>query len=142
MFLVEIKTIIYLKTKKPQKFGKDYLPRIISKLMWPLLVVKLLDMSVASKPGEQIFYYEAKKNWWSRAGTPAKCRSVNLEARTQKCFMILGQSTTQSGVSTVILTATVGALRKSGNNVFMQYVKPATKNLLNLNTKTLTSVAV
>ena len=23
------------------------------------------------EPGERIFYYDAKKNWWSRAGVPA-----------------------------------------------------------------------
>ncbi len=37
----------------------------------------------------RIFYYQAKKNWWSRSGIPEKCQPMSQGGRILKFFMNL-----------------------------------------------------
>ena len=78
------------------------------------------------KEGERIFYYNAKKNWWSRAGVPSNMPAGEpggpdsemfydfgqmfniLDA--VKCFTILELRTTLNGENTAILIAIAAAL--------------------------------
>ncbi len=75
------------------------------------------------KPGERIFYYEAKKNWWSRAGVPAKMPIGEPGGPDSEMFYDFGTPHDTKYGEHCHPNCDCGRFMEIGNNVFMQYVK-------------------
>lgn len=80
------------------------------------------------KPGEHIFYYNEKKNWWSRAGVPANMPLGEPGGPDSEMFWDFGaehklheQSVWASEPCHV--NCDCGRFMEIGNNVFMEYVR-------------------
>lgn len=58
----------------------------------------------------RIFYYDAKKNWWSRAGTPENMPAGEPGGPDSEVFTTLVRLMTPNGVQNVTLTVTAAAL--------------------------------
>ena len=82
----------------------------------------------------RIFYYDAKKNWWSRSGTPEKMPVGEPGGPDSEVFYDFGSSTESKGGHANVEADTVwgphchpncdcGRFLEIGNSVFMQYVK-------------------
>ena len=56
----------------------------------------------------RIFYYDADKNWWSRAGAPENMPEGEPGGLIPKCFMISKLRTTRNTGLIAILIATAG----------------------------------
>ncbi len=76
------------------------------------------------KEGERIFYYEAKKNWWSRAGTPDKMPAGEPGGPDSEIFYEFTdvQHDTRFGEH-CHPNCDCGRFLEIGNSVFMQYLK-------------------
>ncbi len=82
------------------------------------------------KQNERIFYYDAKKNWWSRAGVPENMPAGEPGGPDSEMFYDFGPLTAQ-GVSRhdskfgkeCHPNCDCGRFLEIGNSVFMQYVK-------------------
>ncbi len=80
--------------------------------------------------GGRIFFYEAKKNWWSRAGVPEKMPAGEPGGPDSEVFYDFGP-TTSSGQARHDTTfgahchpnCDCGRFMEIGNSVFMQYIK-------------------
>jgi len=75
------------------------------------------------KPGERIFYYEGKKNWWSRAGVPAKMPIGEPGGPDSEMFYDFGTPHDTKYGEHCHPNCDCGRFMEIGNNVFMQYVK-------------------
>ena len=75
------------------------------------------------KDGERIFYYEAKKNWWSRAGVPDKMPVGEPGGPDSEMFYDFGTEHDPKWGEHCHPNCDCGRFMESGNNVFMQYVK-------------------
>lgn len=80
------------------------------------------------KPGERIFYYAEKKNWWSRTGVPANMPVGEPGGPDTEMFWDFGadrQMHEQSAWKDEPChpNCDCGRFVEIGNNVFMQYVK-------------------
>ncbi len=75
------------------------------------------------KPGERIFYYEAKKNWWSRAGTPEKMPVGEPGGPDSEMFYDFGTPHDPKYGEHCHPNCDCGRFMEIGNNVFMQYLK-------------------
>lgn len=75
------------------------------------------------KEGERIFYYEAKKNWWSRAGVPAKMPIGEPGGPDSEMFYDFGTPHDPKWGEHCHPNCDCGRFIEIGNNVFMQYVK-------------------
>lgn len=82
------------------------------------------------KPGEKIFYYGAKKNWWSRVGVPQNMpigepggpdteMFYDFEADTEKVLHAKSQFKNEPCHP----NCDCGRFMEIGNNVFMEYVR-------------------
>ena len=76
------------------------------------------------KPGERIFYYDAKKNWWTRSGTPDKMPAGEPGGPDAEVFYEFThvQHDTKWGEH-CHPNCDCGRFMEIGNSVFMQYVK-------------------
>jgi alanyl-tRNA synthetase len=82
------------------------------------------------KPGERIFYYDAKKNWWSRAGVPENMPVGEPGGPDSEMFYDFGATdangtprhNTKFGAK-CHPNCDCGRFLEIGNSVFMQYVK-------------------
>jgi alanyl-tRNA synthetase len=63
---------------------------------------------------EQILFYDAKKNWWSRSGTPDNMPAGEPGGPDSEIFYDSRPRMTRRSAKNVIPTATAGALWKSG----------------------------
>jgi len=59
------------------------------------------------RTGERVFFYDAKKNWWSRAGVPSAMPAGEPGGPTQRFSMSLTWSMIRPMASTVIPIVTV-----------------------------------
>ncbi len=75
------------------------------------------------KEGERIFYYEAKKNWWSRAGVPDKMPVGEPGGPDSEMFYDFGTPHDTKYGPHCHPNCDCGRFMEIGNNVFMQYVK-------------------
>ncbi len=75
------------------------------------------------KPGERIFYYEAKKNWWSRAGVPANMPIGEPGGPDSEMFYDFGTPHDTTYGEHCHPNCDCGRFMEIGNNVFMQYIK-------------------
>ncbi len=75
------------------------------------------------KEGERIFFYEAKKNWWSRAGVPDKMPVGEPGGPDSEMFYDFGTPHDTKYGPHCHPNCDCGRFMEIGNNVFMQYVK-------------------
>lgn len=81
--------------------------------------------------GGRIFYYDAKKNWWSRAGVPEKMPAGEPGGPDSEVFYDFGPSTSSGQVRhdkekfgpECHPNCDCGRFLEIGNSVFMQYIK-------------------
>lgn len=77
------------------------------------------------KEGERIFYYEARKNWWSRAGVPEKMPAGEPGGPDTEMFYDFGTEHDKEYGEHCHPNCDCGRFVEVGNNVFMEYVKNA-----------------
>ena len=80
------------------------------------------------KEGERIFYYDAKENWWSRAGVPDNMPIGEPGGPDSEMFYDFdpsGSTHTDKFGTHCHPACDCGRFMEIGNNVFMQYVKTA-----------------
>lgn len=75
------------------------------------------------KEGERIFYYDAKKNWWSRAGTPDKMPVGEPGGPDSEVFYDFGTPHDPTWGPECHPNCDCGRFLEIGNSVFMQYIK-------------------
>ncbi|MBY0473031.1 alanine--tRNA ligase [Patescibacteria group bacterium] len=73
--------------------------------------------------GGRIFYYEAKKNWWSRAGTPDKMPAGEPGGPDSEVFYDFGTPHDTKWGPECHPNCDCGRFLEIGNSVFMQYIK-------------------
>jgi len=84
---------------------------------------------------ERIFYYEAKKNWWSRAGVPSKMPAGEPGGPDSEMFYDFGTPHDSKWGEHCHPNCDCGRFMEIGNNVFMQYVKNADGTFSELKSK-------
>ena len=75
------------------------------------------------KDGERIFYYEAKKNWWSRAGVPNNMPVGEPGGPDSEMFYDFGIEHDKSFGEHCHPNCDCGRFMEIGNSVFMEYMK-------------------
>lgn len=89
-------------------------------------VVEIGSEADGSKKGMQsgrIFYYEAKKNWWSRAGVPEKMPAGEPGGPDSEVFYDFGTPHDPKFGKECHPNCDCGRFMEIGNSVFMQYIK-------------------
>lgn len=88
--------------------------------------VELLDNKNAAEKGMQggrIFYYDAKKNWWSRKGTPDQMPAGEIGGPDSEVFYDFGTEHDESFGKNCHPNCDCGRFLEIGNSVFMEYIK-------------------
>jgi alanyl-tRNA synthetase len=83
-------------------------------------------MGVGTNPTDghaRIFYYEAKKNWWSRAGVPEKMPVGEPGGPDSEVFYDFGTPHDTAWGAHCHPNCDCGRFMEIGNSVFMQYIK-------------------
>jgi alanyl-tRNA synthetase len=75
------------------------------------------------KEGERIFYYEARKNWWSRAGAPEKMPAGEPGGPDSEVFFDFGTEHNPAFGLHCHPNCDCGRFVEIANSVFMQYMK-------------------
>ncbi len=75
--------------------------------------------------GGRIFYYDAKKNWWSRAGVPEHMPQGEPGGPDSEVFYDFGTPHEQKWGKECHPNCDCGRFLEIGNSVFMQYIKQA-----------------
>lgn len=75
------------------------------------------------KEGERIFFYEAKKNWWSRAGTPEKMPAGEPGGPDSEIFYDFGTPHDPKWGEYCHPNCDCGRYLEICNSVFMEYTK-------------------
>ena len=75
------------------------------------------------KEGERIFYYDAKKNWWSRAGVPEKMPVGEIGGPDSEVFYDFGTPHDTKFGPNCHPNCDCGRFLEIGNSVFMEYIK-------------------
>jgi alanyl-tRNA synthetase len=75
------------------------------------------------KPGERIFYYDAAKNWWSRAGVPENMPAGEIGGPDSEVFYDFGTKHDPNWGEHCHPNCDCGRFLEIGNSVFMQYIK-------------------
>ncbi|MFC1731915.1 alanine--tRNA ligase-related protein, partial [candidate division KSB1 bacterium] len=73
--------------------------------------------------GGRIFYYDAKKNWWSRSGTPENMPVGEPGGPDSEVFYDFGGEHDKSFGENCHPNCDCGRFMEIGNNVFMEYIK-------------------
>ncbi|HVV39202.1 MAG TPA: alanine--tRNA ligase [Candidatus Paceibacterota bacterium] len=73
--------------------------------------------------GGRIFYYDAKKNWWSRAGVPDKMPAGEPGGPDSEVFYDFGTEHDTKFGPECHPNCDCGRFLEIGNSVFMQYIK-------------------
>lgn len=77
------------------------------------------------KPGERIFAYDSKKNWWSRSGTPEKMPAGEPGGPDSEMFYDFGTPHDKKWGEYCHPNCDCGRFVEIGNSVFMQCIKNA-----------------
>lgn len=80
---------------------------------------------IGMRDGERIFYYDAKKNWWSRAGVPENMPEGEPGGPDSEVFYDFGTRHDPKWGEHCHPNCDCGRFMEIGNSVFMQYVKNA-----------------
>jgi alanyl-tRNA synthetase len=75
--------------------------------------------------GGRIFFYDVKKNWWSRAGVPAKMPAGEPGGPDSEIFFDFGTPHDAKFGAECHPNCDCGRFMEIGNSVFMQYIKRA-----------------
>ncbi|MFT7507406.1 MAG: alanyl-tRNA synthetase [Acidimicrobiales bacterium] len=75
------------------------------------------------KEGERIFYYNAKENWWSRAGIPSKMPAGEIGGGDSEMFYDFGTPHDTAYGEHCHPACDCGRFMEIGNSVFMEYIK-------------------
>jgi alanyl-tRNA synthetase len=75
--------------------------------------------------GERIFYYDSRKNWWSRAGIPEKMPAGEPGGPDSEIFYDFGVAHDTKFGTHCHPNCDCGRFLEIGNSVFMQYIKNA-----------------
>jgi alanyl-tRNA synthetase len=75
------------------------------------------------KEGERIFYYDAKKNWWSRAGVPENMPAGEPGGPDSEMFYDFNLPHNPKFGARCHPNCDCGRFLEIGNSVFMQYLK-------------------
>lgn len=75
------------------------------------------------KEGERIFYYNAKKNWWSRVGAPSNMPAGEPGGPDSEMFYDFGTPHDQKFGEYCHPNCDCGRFVEIGNSVFMEYIK-------------------
>ncbi len=75
--------------------------------------------------GERIFYYDASKNWWSRAGKPEKMPAGEIGGPDTEMFYDFGTPHDTKFGEHCHPNCDCGRFFEIGNSVFIQYIKNA-----------------
>ncbi len=75
------------------------------------------------KEGERIFYYDAKKNWWSRAGIPDNMPVGEIGGPDSEVFYDFGTAHDPKWGAHCHPNCDCGRFLEIGNSVFMEYIK-------------------
>jgi alanyl-tRNA synthetase len=75
------------------------------------------------KPGERIFFYDASKNWWSRAGEPGDMPEGEPGGPDSEVFYDFGTEHDADYGANCHPNCDCGRFLEIGNSVFMEYVK-------------------
>ena len=73
--------------------------------------------------GGRIFYYDASKNWWSRAGKPENMPAGEIGGPDSEVFYDFGTPHDPKWGSECHPNCDCGRFLEIGNSVFMQYIK-------------------
>src|SRR5665213_1123091 len=73
--------------------------------------------------GGRIFYYDAKKNWWSRSGVPEKMPAGEPGGPDSEVFYDFGTPHDEKFGKECHPNCDCGRFLEIGNSVFMQYIK-------------------
>lgn len=73
--------------------------------------------------GGRIFYYDSKKNWWSRSGTPEKMPAGEPGGPDSEVFYDFGTPHDPVWGAECHPNCDCGRFMEIGNSVFMQYIK-------------------
>ncbi len=76
--------------------------------------------------GERIFYYDAKENWWSRAGVPANMPVGEIGGGDSEMFYDFGTEHDPKYGEHCHPACDCGRFMEVGNSVFMEYLKTET----------------
>lgn len=77
------------------------------------------------RAGERIFYYDSKKNWWSRAGVPENMPAGEPGGPDSEIFYDFGTEHDPKWGTHCHPNCDCGRFLEIGNSVFMQYIKNA-----------------
>ncbi len=83
------------------------------------------DGYVKGMQGGRIFYYDAKKNWWSRAGVPENMPAGEPGGPDSEVFYDFGTEHDTKWGPECHPNCDCGRFLEIGNSVFMQYIKNA-----------------
>lgn len=83
------------------------------------------DGYIKGMQGGRIFYYDAKKNWWSRSGTPDKMPTGEPGGPDSEMFYDFGGDHDSSFGEQCHPNCDCGRFMEIGNSVFMEYIKKA-----------------
>lgn len=75
------------------------------------------------KEAERIFYYDASKNWWSRAGKPENMPIGEIGGPDSEVFYDFGTEHDQKWGENCHPNCDCGRFLEIGNSVFMEYLK-------------------
>ena len=75
------------------------------------------------REGERIFFYDASKNWWSRAGVPEAMPAGEIGGPDSEVFYDFGTPHDPAYGAHCHPNCDCGRFMEIGNSVFMQYVK-------------------
>lgn len=75
------------------------------------------------QPGERIFYYDAKENWWSRAGVPENMPIGEIGGGDSEMFYDFGTEHDPKYGEHCHPACDCGRFMEIGNSVFMEYIK-------------------
>ena len=78
------------------------------------------------KEGERIFYYDAKENWWSRAGVPSNMPVGEIGGGDSEMFYDFGTEHDPAYGEHCHPACDCGRFMEIGNSVFMEYIKTET----------------
>ena len=78
------------------------------------------------KEGERIFYYDAKENWWSRAGIPENMPVGEIGGGDSEMFYDFGTEHDPACGEYCHPACDCGRFMEVGNSVFMEYIKTET----------------
>lgn len=81
------------------------------------------DGSRLGMRGGRIFYYDVKKNWWSRAGIPSNMPSGEPGGPDSEIFFDFGTPHDAKFGAECHPNCDCGRFMEIGNSVFMQYIK-------------------